>query len=65
MVVPVVQIGKMVVGMGQVLVGVNMDVQYFFVQAKVFMKMMTIGMVVEVDMLRFFVNMVMTMPGDI
>lgn len=58
------QIREMVVRMGQVLVGVNMNMQCVFVQTKVFMKMMTIGMVVQMDMLRFFVGMVMTVPAD-
>lgn len=51
--------------MGQVWMGVNMNMQFVFVQTKVFVKMMAIGMVVQVDMLCFFVNMVMAVPADI
>lgn len=65
MVMPVVQVGKMIVGMSQVLVGVNMHMQCVFVQAKMFMKMMPIRMVVQVDMLGFFMSVVMAVAGDI
>ena len=45
--------------------GMNVNVQFIFTHTKVFMKMMTIRMVVKMDMLRSFMCMIMSMSGDI